>query len=278
MNLLKQSLRKLVQKKSFWSQINLLSSFPNASMLKSVLIKDSDSECYAPKDNAMYDFFLKSTSGNIHKWLHYFEIYHMFFNGFRQKKNIRVMEIGVGKGGSLNLWRQYFDESAIIVGVDINQNAQRFENKEARTFVRIGDQANPKFLNKIADEFREFNIIIDDGGHTTNQQITSFIHLYDSLSKDGIYLVEDTHSNYWKKFQDRKDGLTFIDLAKDLVNLLHDPYQSMSIGYPLRVDNPNKLRELRVSKFYSETKSICFFDSIVVFTKGKRAFPKHEIR
>ena len=256
----------------------MLSSFPNASMLESVLIKDSDSECYAPPDNTMYDFFLKSTSGELWKWHHYFEIYRMFFNRFRKRKNIKVLEIGVRKGGSLNLWRQYFDESAIIVGVDIDPDTQRCENKDARTFVRIGDQANPKFLKKIVDEFREFNIIIDDGGHSTNQQITSFIHLYDSLSKDGIYLVEDTHSNFWQKFQDRKDGLTFLDLAKNLVNLLHDPYQNLSICEPLSADNPNKLREMRVSRFYSETKSICFFDSIVVFTKGKRAFPKHEIR
>ena len=52
----------------------------------------------------------------------------------------------------------------------------------------------------------------------------------------------------------------------------------MSIGYPLRVDNPDKLDCLMVTKFYSETKSICFFDSVVVFNKGKRAFPKSEIR
>jgi len=81
----------------------------------------------------------------------------------------------------------------MIVGVDIKKSSQKFENKDLKIFVRIGDQADPKFLKKLLDEFGKFNIIIDDGGHTANQQITSFLHLYGSLSENGVYLVEDTH-------------------------------------------------------------------------------------
>ena len=52
----------------------------------------------------------------------------------------------------------------------------------------------------------------------------------------------------------------------------------MSIGYPLRVDNPDKLDCLTVTRFNTEKRSNCFFDSIVAINKGKRAFPKFEIR
>ena len=164
----------------------------------------------------------------------------------------------------------------MIVGVDIKKSSQKFENKDLKIFVRIGDQADPKFLKKLLDEFGKFNIIIDDGGHTANQQITSFLHLYGSLSENGVYLVEDTHS-YWEKYQDRKDGLSFIDFSKSLVDYLHDPYYRVS-GFSPRADKPNKSVKIQVSKFYSVTKNICFFDSIIAFTKGKRIFQKIEKR
>lgn len=277
MNYLKKTIRKLAPKKDLSRPKNTLSYFPNASILEPVSIEDRDSDSHTLSENPMWEYFIKNTSGDIFKWHHYFEIYHMFFNRFRQKKNVQILEIGVKKGGSLNLWRNYFDESTIIVGVDIKANCQKFENRDLKIFVRIGDQADPKFLKKLVDEFGKFDIIIDDGGHTANQQITSFLHLYESLSENGIYLVEDTHTSYWEKYQDRKDSLSFIDFSKSLVDYLHDPYHRVS-GFSPRADKPNKSNKIQVSKFYSMTKSICFFDSIIVYTKGKRVFPKAEKR
>jgi len=256
--------------------IDPLSVLENSGILETATIKDSNTEHYAEPDNILYKMFEEGDVVNISKWHHYFEIYHQFFNKYRNKKGLRVLEIGVCTGGSLQLWRKYFDPSSTIIGVDFNPSCRQYQKAEDNIYVRIGDQADPEFLQQLVNEFSGFDIIIDDGGHTTNQQITSFAHLYPVLDENGVYLVEDLHTNCWPRFKDRKDQLTFLDLAKALTDRLYDPYMKLSIGKPLRMDNPEKLLALEVSRFYAETRSISFFDSIVVFCKGKRGFPKSE--
>ena len=39
--------------------------------------------------------------------------------------------------------------------------------------------------------------MIDDGGHTMEQQIVSIETLFPLLADGGVYLVEDTHTSYW---------------------------------------------------------------------------------
>lgn len=94
----------------------------------------------------------------------------------------------------------------------------------------------------------------------------------------GLYLVEDTHSNYWPSFQDRQDGLTFMGLAKALADRLNEPYFGLKGGYSFRMDNPDRLKEIKVSRFCATTSSITFHDSMVVFEKADKPFPRNEMR
>ena len=43
-------------------------------------------------------------------------------------------------------------------------------------------------------------MIIDDGGHTMNQQITSFRVLFPYVKSGGIYVIEDLCTSYWKEY------------------------------------------------------------------------------
>lgn len=117
------------------------------------------------------------------KWLHYFEIYEKHFNKFIGK-NVKILEIGVWQGGSLKMWKEYFGKNAQIIGVDINSKCKQIEDEQIKIY--IGDQANIEFLNKLIDEEKNFDIIIDDGGHLMNQQITSFKTLYPFVNNGGI--------------------------------------------------------------------------------------------
>ena len=56
------------------------------------------------KKNDLYDAFLNNREKNIDKWHHYFEIYEDNFAQYKDK-DILLLEIGVFKGGSLNLWK-----------------------------------------------------------------------------------------------------------------------------------------------------------------------------
>jgi len=39
--------------------------------------------------------------------------------------------------------------------------------------------------------------IIDDGGHTMKQQITSLTHLLLTVRSGGVYVIEDLHTSYF---------------------------------------------------------------------------------
>jgi hypothetical protein len=45
----------------------------------------------------------------IHKWIHYLDIYDGHFSAYRNTP-VKMLEIGVSQGGSLELWREIFRE------------------------------------------------------------------------------------------------------------------------------------------------------------------------
>ena len=59
------------------------------------------------------------------KWTHYMALYDRHFNKFRGKK-MHILEIGVRRGGSLQMWKKYFGAQAMIYGVDIDPNTKKY--------------------------------------------------------------------------------------------------------------------------------------------------------
>jgi len=59
--------------------------------------------------NPLEQYFYQNRKNIIHKWPHYFEVYHRHFNRFIDTECV-VMEIGVAQGGSLKMWKHYFGE------------------------------------------------------------------------------------------------------------------------------------------------------------------------
>ena len=205
--------------------------------------------------NDLEKIFNNNTGGRISKWIHYFEIYDRYLSQFRHKP-VNVLEIGVANGGSLKMWKKYFGDNAKIYGVDVNKDCKRFEELNVEIF--IGSQTDRKFLNKVKDKIGIIDILIDDGGHTMNQQITTFEVLFEAISENGIYICEDLHTSYWKRFGGghKKDD-TFIEYSKNFIDSLHG-YHSKEVG---------------VSEFTKSVKAIHYYDSIIVIEKAKRDKP-----
>ncbi len=88
-------------------------------------------------------------------------------------------------------------------------------------------------------------------------------------------MVEDTHSNYWLKHVDSDE--TFIDLSKQMVDMLHEPYLNCKETY-FRHDHADALNQMELSYLSANLAGIAFYDSIVVFDKKKRYLPKSELR
>ena len=224
-------------------------------------------------DNELFRIFSADT--NVHKWHHYFDIYTRYFERFRDRP-ITMLEIGVFRGGSLRMWKEYFHSDSTIVGIDVDQSCQAHEIAGRNVFVRIGSQADPAFLAKVNGEFGPFDIILDDGSHKTHHQITSFGALFRPALKDGgCYMVEDVHTNYWIKHVDSAE--TFIDLSKQMVDMLHEPYFDRTES-EFRHEHPDALMELELSYLSANLDGISFHDSVVVFDKKKRSLPKSELR
>lgn len=224
-------------------------------------------------DNELFRIFSADT--NVHKWHHYFDIYTKYFERYRNRP-ITMLEIGVFRGGSLRMWKEYFHPDSTIVGIDIDKSCQAHEIADQNVFVRIGSQADPTFLASVNGEFGPFDIILDDGSHKTHHQIISFGALFREALKDGgCYMVEDVHTNYWIKHVDSPE--TFIDLSKQMVDMLHEPYFDRK-ETEFRHQHPDALKELELSYLSANLDSISFHDSIVVFDKKKQNLPKSELR
>jgi cephalosporin hydroxylase len=206
------------------------------------------------------DLFYQHEGKLIHKWDHYFDIYERYFSAYRGKP-VAMLEIGISHGGSMQLWKKYFGPQLALFSIDINPECKTLEEEGTKVF--IGSQSDPEFLRSVLEQLPPLDIILDDGGHTMEQQIISFEMLYHRVKEGGLYLVEDTHTSYWKEFHGglRNPG-SFIEYSKHLVDTLYEDH----------VNDPSKLR---LDDRTRDINGISFYDSIVVFEKLKRSQAFH---
>jgi hypothetical protein len=81
------------------------------------------------------------------------------------------------------MWRSYFGNECHIYGVDIKEACKAYECDTVTVF--IGNQEDPDFWNRFNNQVQGIDIVIDDGGHTPNQQMVP------CLRPGGVYLCED---------------------------------------------------------------------------------------
>jgi SAM-dependent methyltransferase len=136
---------------------------------------------------------------------HYLRNYEDYFQPLLDKE-IKLLELGVYKGGSLLLWRDYF-EKGVIVGLDLK--APQISDNSGRIRVYEGEQQDTGLLDRIGQENAPegFDIIIDDCSHIGELTRISFWHLFDNhLKPGGLYVIEDWSTGYWDSFF---DGIAF---------------------------------------------------------------------
>jgi Methyltransferase domain len=223
-------------------------------------------------DGEMASIF--AATQNIHKWLHYLPVYESALSAFRSRP-IRMIEIGVGRGGSLQVWRRYLHPEAVIVGIDIDPTTRRFDNPSQRLHVRIGDQQDISFLQSVVSELGPFDVILDDGSHMTSHMVQTFRHLFpNGLASGGVYIVEDIHANYWTPFRD--SPMSFVDFTKWLIDGMHAHYQVTKTELNFREGGSHRLTKLPVPLVTTLIEKIEFYDSIALIhrAKGRREVPR----
>ena len=207
--------------------------------------------------NDLERYFQANEGRLIHKWLHYFEIYDRYFQRFRGQEVV-LLEIGVFHGGSLQMWKHYLGDRARIYGVDIDPRCKELEEQNIEIW--IGSQEDRNFLRNLREHIPPIDILIDDGGHRMNQQITTFEELYGHVKPNGLYLCEDLHTSYWVTHGGghRRPG-TFIEFSKKLIDQLHAFHSEQN--------------RLQVTKFTRSTHAMHFYDSMLIIEKRARHKP-----
>lgn len=131
----------------------------------------------------------------------YIENYERQFGPLRNTP-VRLLELGVHRGGSLLIWHEYFPRG-LIVGLDIQPNPLEVMPDRVRFYQ--GSQGDGVLLDRIAQECAPdgFDIIIDDAAHIGTLARVSFQTLFEKhLRRGGIYVIEDWGTGYWKSWSD----------------------------------------------------------------------------
>jgi hypothetical protein len=233
-------------------------------------------EDVVPKElssDPLYQLWTETSGG--HKWTQYFAVYRDVF-GSLTSRPMRILEIGVLNGAGLRLWRRYFSHpDTVVVGIDIEPGCAQFDSPNEGIRVRIGSQADPKFLQQLIKEFGPFDLIIDDGSHRSSHMIASFNYLFaEGLVESGIYFVEDLHANYWPAWRDTRRS--FLDVCKELVEHMHAHYQQGSPSlFMVAKASHQSMAALEVPIITTMIREIRFFDSIVAIYKTRRQYIPH---
>lgn len=148
----------------------------------------------------------------------YLDFYERFLAPLRLEP-LSILEIGVWYGASLSMWAEYFPRSR-IVGVDIAPQIHKHPNPRAT--IEIADQANVAHLARLGQTYGPFDLIIDDGSHMWDHQITSLRYLLPFVKPGGFYILEDLDTSYGSHIDQYrgKSSLSAADYLKSLCDYM----------------------------------------------------------
>ena len=206
-------------------------------------------------DGPLLDMFSSHQGSVVHKWHHYIPLYDRYLS--ERRGSVRFLEIGVSKGGSLEMWRRYLGHSAVIFGIDIDLACTKYDGLSGS--VRIGSQSDPTFLRSVVQEMGGVDVILDDGSHRMADINKSLSALFPMLNEGGLYIIEDLHTAYWKSHGGGGRKSFFRNLVK-IFDDMHRWYHFKAIKTPGVGD---------------AVVAVHVHDSFVVLEKGRQYRPEH---
>ena len=204
----------------------------------------------------------RSAQRRVEKWAHYIPIYEALLSRYRGRP-VTLVEVGVGDGGSLEVWRRYLGPAARIIGIDCEPGATRLEDDGFE--IIIGDQADPDFWARHLERIGPVDILIDDGGHSSVQQIVTVASAVPRIRDGGVIVVEDTHTAYMPEEFPATPRLGFMEFAQHVVDAMHrrSPYATAPASDAIGLAHSIHRVE--------------FFESMVVFHVDRRLCAPSEL-
>jgi hypothetical protein len=210
-------------------------------------------------DGDLLDIYAGNAGVKVHKWHHYLPLYDRYFARYRGTP-VRFLEIGVNNGGSLQMWRRYLGEDAVICGIDINPDCAQYDGQSG--MVRIGSQDDPDFLAQVVREMGGLDAVLDDGSHRMKHIDTSLRVLFPMLRDGGTYMIEDLHTAYLPRFGGGlEEKANFFNTIRLMIDDMHSWYHGK--------------RTLALPELGQAFNGLHIHDSIVVIDKAAVQRPTH---
>ncbi len=201
----------------------------------------------------LIDIF-KTLEKSSSKWNGYFDVYERHLSKFRNKSP-KILDIGILQGGSVEMWLKYFGEGTTVVGLDILEKDYTYDGS---VILERGDQGSPEFWDSFLSRHSNFDIVIDDGGHTMDQQNLTLFKVFPHLNDNGVFAVEDTHTSYWQNWGGKFDNPnTFLNVSKKLTDIVNQQHFV------------EKFIHDDVLEVFKDLYSITHYNSVVIFEKKK---------
>lgn len=212
------------------------------------------------KSPRLHEVFFAHDGKFADKWEQYIAIYESEFAKFIDAgKPVRLLEIGVQNGGSLEVWSRYFPAGSEFIGVDIDPRVKNLRFSSDNIRVIVADAADQDTLvQKLGED--DFDIIIDDGSHISKDIIESYNILFEKVRWGGKYIIEDMHACYWRLFQGgyllESSAIEFFKNMVDGLNADHIIDDVVGDDKRARLESVNR-----------SVARISFYDSVAVIEK-----------
>lgn len=140
-------------------------------------------------DSDLYKIGLAANTDKI-----YHHGYHRFYHKYIKRDVTKLLEIGLDRGESMNMWLNYCP-NARIYGMDIDKEFQA-----ERAIVIQGNQSKKEDLQNLIRQVGDnIDVILDDGSHVPEHQLLTFKTLFPFVRDGGVYIIEDIETSYYKR-------------------------------------------------------------------------------
>lgn len=150
------------------------------------------------------EFFFRKYKTDKYESKYHF-IYDKYFEPIRYN-DIKILEIGLGtlgknpsnmikwkliheeykSGASLRAFKDYFT-NGLVYGVDMQEDCM-FEEERIKTY--LVDSRDSNISDRVFGDLI-FDVVIDDGDHTSQGQIKTFNNFFKRVKNGGLYFIED---------------------------------------------------------------------------------------
>ncbi|MBR3306732.1 MAG: class I SAM-dependent methyltransferase [Lachnospiraceae bacterium] len=191
--------------------------------------------------------------------LNYLNKYEFFIDRWRNDV-FNLIELGVYKGASLAMWRDFFPNAGIF-GIDICESCKKFEQEGVT--IKIGDLGTEKFLDELVSIKPRF--VLDDASHRWSHQIMALDRIFPHIEAGGIYVLEDivTSFSMW-------DGNGYDDIEVSGYDYCQAIATVVSSGEHLRdKDIPPRMKGLipNVEKLARDIEMVSFIQGSCILIK-----------